>query len=459
MSIPLNSASPVEQHEAAPPEDSNSVTLDRRDLFDFARGAIKSALEDYKADDGMTQCWYWQEATNRTEALLEALDTKSPYIGVLPEPPMADERAAFETWWMRDVPTQYRASTLRLLRQSLELDGKYGLGDAQGGWEGWSARASLPNTAVPEEPTIPAELHHDTAKLVRRFAHALANKLLSAQRKYGYSDNWMRDDWAHECRADLMRHVHKGDPRDVAAYCAFLWHHNESTAPVHPAKPAAIPAGYTLVPIEPDTAMLDRAVAFALNVKIGGKYRWTEYMRDLWARFLADVTTSPTQADAQAGLTDRQIADAVNTLRDIAILFHDAQQLRERIAGVVVPLLSAHPARPGPSVPLLVPCPVCGGEAAGHIDRLERTTISPERSVVAADDPISALLELHAEVLEQNDYAYFELARTRRTDWMAWICSNHLEADPNRKVLAKGQGGTPRAACADALKSFRAGGA
>ncbi|MCA8502207.1 hypothetical protein LGN13_10925 [Burkholderia multivorans] len=81
------------------------------------------------------------------------------------------------------------------------------------------------------EPTIPDELHPDTAKLVRRFARALANKLLAAQRKYGYSDNWMRDGWADECRAELMRHIHKGDPRDVAAYCAFLWHHNESTAP------------------------------------------------------------------------------------------------------------------------------------------------------------------------------------------------------------------------------------
>ncbi|MDN7814630.1 hypothetical protein [Burkholderia vietnamiensis] len=85
--------------------------------------------------------------------------------------------------------------------------------------------------APADEPTIPADLHHDTAKLVRRFARALANKLLSAQRKYGYSDNWMRDDWADECRAELMRHVQKGDPRDVAAYCAFLWHHNESTKP------------------------------------------------------------------------------------------------------------------------------------------------------------------------------------------------------------------------------------
>ncbi|KVN73861.1 hypothetical protein WT15_23750 [Burkholderia stagnalis] len=61
-------------------DEANGVTLDRRDLFDFARGAIKSALVDYKAGEGMTATWYWQEATNRAEALLEALDTKSPHI-------------------------------------------------------------------------------------------------------------------------------------------------------------------------------------------------------------------------------------------------------------------------------------------------------------------------------------------------------------------------------------------
>jgi hypothetical protein len=33
-----------------------------------------------------------------------------------------------------------------------------------------------------------------------------------------------------ECRAKLLEHVANGDPRDVAAYCAFLWHHGERTA-------------------------------------------------------------------------------------------------------------------------------------------------------------------------------------------------------------------------------------
>ena len=39
-------------------------------------------------------------------------------------------------------------------------------------------------------------------------------------------------------------------------------------------------------------------------------------------------------------LKDNQIAEVVNTLRDIAVEFHSTQQLRERIAHVIVPLLS-----------------------------------------------------------------------------------------------------------------------
>lgn len=70
-----------------------------------------------------------------------------------------------------------------------------------------------------------------TADLVHRFADALADKLAAAERKYGYRDDWLRPDWMDECRQHLREHLAKGDPRDVAAYCAFLWHHGESTAP------------------------------------------------------------------------------------------------------------------------------------------------------------------------------------------------------------------------------------
>ena len=74
------------------------------------------------------------------------------------------------------------------------------------------------------------ELHPDTATLVDRFAHALKQKLLASQKKYGWSDNWMRPDWKEECQESLAQHMAKGDPRDVAAYAAFCWHHGWETA-------------------------------------------------------------------------------------------------------------------------------------------------------------------------------------------------------------------------------------
>lgn len=77
---------------------------------------------------------------------------------------------------------------------------------------------------------VPEGLHPNTVNLVARFATALAEKLAAAERKYGYSDHWAKPDWMDECRAKLAEHVTKGDPRDVAAYCAFLWHHGERTA-------------------------------------------------------------------------------------------------------------------------------------------------------------------------------------------------------------------------------------
>lgn len=72
-------------------------------------------------------------------------------------------------------------------------------------------------------------LNPATAKLVADFAYALALKLRKAQDKYGYSDGWAEPDWMHECREALVNHVAKGDPLDVAAYCAFLHFHGQPT--------------------------------------------------------------------------------------------------------------------------------------------------------------------------------------------------------------------------------------
>lgn len=52
------------------------------------------------------------------------------------------------------------------------------------------------------------------------------------------------------------------------------------------------------------------------------------------------MATEPTP-QADSALKDHQIAALVNELRDIAVEFHGTQQLRERIARVVVPALKA----------------------------------------------------------------------------------------------------------------------
>ena len=43
-----------------------------------------------------------------------------------------------------------------------------------------------------------------------------------------------------------------------------------------------IPEGFALVPIEPTDAQLDRAVAFALNVKLSKEYTWSKYATDFY---------------------------------------------------------------------------------------------------------------------------------------------------------------------------------
>lgn len=91
------------------------------------------------------------------------------------------------------------------------------------------AAAQAVSEAFALKEMMPKELHPATKKLVLRFASALAEKLYAAEKKYGYSDGWEADDWMDECRAKLLHHIEKGDPRDVAAYCAFLWHHKQPT--------------------------------------------------------------------------------------------------------------------------------------------------------------------------------------------------------------------------------------
>lgn len=81
-------------------------------------------------------------------------------------------------------------------------------------------------------PVVPAELHPDTQNLVDDFCTALAEKLYKAQLKYGYDADWKQDGWHTQCLAHFHQHIAKGDPRDVAAYCAFMWYHGWKTESV-----------------------------------------------------------------------------------------------------------------------------------------------------------------------------------------------------------------------------------
>jgi hypothetical protein len=67
-----------------------------------------------------------------------------------------------------------------------------------------------------------------TASAAARFALAMVDKLGAAEAKYDWQDAW-RGDGAELIRAELVRHIAKGDPVDVANFCLFLWALGERT--------------------------------------------------------------------------------------------------------------------------------------------------------------------------------------------------------------------------------------
>jgi hypothetical protein len=82
---------------------------------------------------------------------------------------------------------------------------------------GWITPNGLPKTL---EELFPA------------FSQALLEKALRAREKYGFpEDGWRQDGWQETLAKELLEHVHKGDPRDVAVYAAFAWYHGWSITP------------------------------------------------------------------------------------------------------------------------------------------------------------------------------------------------------------------------------------
>lgn len=91
------------------------------------------------------------------------------------------------------------------------------------------------------EMPAPREAGGATDALVDAFAAALKAKLRAAEAKHGWNSGWLDPACVPELRAEMLRHIAKGDPRDVAAYAAFLWFHGEPT--VEGGRPAPVDPG------------------------------------------------------------------------------------------------------------------------------------------------------------------------------------------------------------------------
>lgn len=94
---------------------------------------------------------------------------------------------------------------------------------------------------------LPEGLARSTQYLIVDTAQALGNKLLAAQNKRKADPvGWMRNDWEDDCRAGLMHHIQKGDPRDVMAYAAFMHYHGWKTSqPASKITDEQLPEGIT----------------------------------------------------------------------------------------------------------------------------------------------------------------------------------------------------------------------
>lgn len=91
--------------------------------------------------------------------------------------------------------------------------------------------------------------------LMARFSEALLAKIRAAGEKYGYGNAWLENDWRETLKLRLQQHVVKGDPLDVAAYCAFAWHHGWSITPTDTYRTAA-----PSQPMQLDDAAIDAAL-------------------------------------------------------------------------------------------------------------------------------------------------------------------------------------------------------
>lgn len=109
-----------------------------------------------------------------------------------------------------------------------------GLGQIQYTYSG-DADKDLPWLVAELRQRIPVGLPQTLEQLFQGFGQALLEKALRAREKYGFpEDGWRQEGWQATLAKELLEHVHKGDPRDVAVYAAFAWYHGWSITPAAP---------------------------------------------------------------------------------------------------------------------------------------------------------------------------------------------------------------------------------
>ncbi|EPJ3803339.1 hypothetical protein OND84_002597 [Morganella morganii] len=88
------------------------------------------------------------------------------------------------------------------------------------------------NTVKPKTSfviNLPTGLHKDSQAMVLKTAEVVAEKMRATELKRGMTNEWTKPDWESACINDFLRHVDKGDPRDLAVYAIMMIHHGWTT--------------------------------------------------------------------------------------------------------------------------------------------------------------------------------------------------------------------------------------
>lgn len=75
-------------------------------------------------------------------------------------------------------------------------------------------------------------------------------------------------------------------------------------------------------------------------------------------------------------------------------------------------------------------------------------------SPIKGNDPVNKFLDLAQKMESEYPFLYVEIAHTRTTNWMVWLCTHNKDTNPNRKVLVSTQGATAEEACRNALNEL-----